>query len=207
MRCHFIRHGKRDRRIGDPSLTSEGREEAERLAGPLKSKGITRIFSSPLKRTRETAEIIATALNLEITEDARLRERMNWGDVESQSFNEFIAQWERCSRERDYEPCVGDSSIDAGRRIEAFVSDCYLHSAGDSVIGVSHGGVLADFLLNVFSSEELSRISSTFCNDPYGSESIPECSVTTVAYDGKEYRLEAVGAVLSEHGLPAEEGR
>ena len=207
MRCHFIRHGKKDGGIGDPSLTSEGREEAERLAGQLKSSGITRIFSSPLARARETAEIIATVLNLEITEDARLRERMNWGDVESQSFDEFIAQWERCSGERDYEPCVGDSSLDAGRRIEAFVSDCYLHSAGDTVIGVSHGGVLADFLLNVFSSEELSRISPAFCNDPYSSDSMRECSITTVAYDGKQYELEAAGAILSDNRLWAGKDR
>ena len=66
MRFHFIRHGKRDHTIGDPSLTSEGRQEAELLAKELASNGIARIFSSPLARTRETAEIIATILNLEV---------------------------------------------------------------------------------------------------------------------------------------------
>ena len=196
MRCHFIRHGKRDLRIGDPSLTSEGRAEAELLAEKLAANRIARIFCSPLARTRKTAEIIAAALNLEVTEDPRLRERINWGDIEGQSFDEFMAQWGRCSRERDYQPGVGDSSIGAGRRIEAFVSDCYLQSSGDTVIGVTHGGVLADFLLNVFSSEELSRISPEFCNDPYSAEAIRECSVTTIAYDGSQYRLDVVGAVL-----------
>ena len=181
MHFHFIRHGKRDHTIGDPSLTSEGRQEAELLARELASNGIARIFSSPLARTRETAEIIATILNLEVTEDSRLRERMNWGDIKGQSFDEFIAQWERCNRERDYRPSVGDSSIEAGRRIEAFVSDCYLQSSKDTVIGVTHGGILTDFLLNVFSSEELSRISPKFCNDPYSGEVMRECSVTTIA--------------------------
>ncbi len=198
MRFHFIRHGKRDRKIGDPSLTSKGREEAELLARKLESNGIARIFSSPLARTRETTEIIATILNLEVSEDSRLRERMNWGDIEGQSFDEFMAQWERCSRERDYRPRVGDSSIETGRRIEAFVSDCYL-SHPDTVIGVTHGGVLADFLLNVFSSEELSRISPKFCNDPYSGEVMRECSITTIAYDGNQYRLDAVGAILFEN--------
>ena len=196
MRCHFIRHGKRERRIGNPSLTSEGREEAERLAGKLVSEGVARIFCSPLARTRETAETIAAVLNLELSEDSRLRERLNWGDIEGQTFDEFMAQWERCSIERDYEPAVGDSSIGAGRRIEAFVSDCHRRSSGDTVIGVTHGGVLADFLLNVFSSEELNSISTEFCNDPYSSEAVRECSVTTIAYDGSQYRLDAVGAVL-----------
>ncbi|MYB57258.1 MAG: histidine phosphatase family protein [Gemmatimonadetes bacterium] len=195
MRFHFIRHGKRDRKIGDPSLTPEGQEETELLARKLASNGIARIFSSPLARTRETAEIIATILNLEVTEDSRLRERMNWGDIEGQSFDEFIAQWERCNRERDYQPGVGDSSIEAGRRIEAFVSDCYRQSSKDTVIGVTHGGVLADFLLNVFSFKELNRISPKFCNDPYRSEVMRECSITTITYDDNQYRLDIVGAM------------
>ena len=180
-------------------MTLKGREEAELLAQKLASNGIARIFSSPLARTRETAGIIATILNLEVTEDSRLRERMNWGDIEGQSFDEFIAQWERCNRERDYRPSVGDSSIEAGRRIEAFISDCYLRSSKDTVIGVTHGGVLADFLLNVFSFEELSRISPKFCNAPSSGEVIRECSFTTIAYDGNQYRLDAIGAILFEH--------
>lgn len=198
MRCYFIRHGKRERRIGDPPLTPEGREEAERLAGKLATHGITRIFSSPLARTRDTAGIIAAVLNLEVTEDSRLRERVNWGNIEGQSFDEFMAQWEYCSRERDYQPAVGDSSVAAGRRIEDFVSDRYRQLSRDTVIGVTHGGVLADFLLNVFSSEKLTRVRPKFCNDPYGGEVLRECSVTTVAYDGSEYRLEAVGAIVIE---------
>ncbi len=196
MRFHFIRHGKRDRKIGDPPLTSEGREEAELLARKLASNGIARIFSSPLARTRETAEIIATILNLEVTEDSRLRERMNWGDIEGQPFDEFVTEWERCSRERDYQPSVGDSSLGAGRRIEAFVSDRYLQAFKDTVIAVTHGGILADFLLNVFSSEELGRVCSKFCDDPYSGEVMRECSITTVSYDGNRHGLDAVGVVL-----------
>ena len=67
------------------------------------------------------------------------------------------------------------------------------------MIGVTHGGVLADFLLNVFSSEELNRISPEFCNDPYSAEAMRECSVTTIAYDGNQYGLEAVGTILFEN--------
>lgn len=196
MHVHFIRHGKRDRTIGDPSLTLEGKEETKLLAKKLASNDIAQIFSSPLARTKETAEIIATILNLEVTEDARLRERMNWGDLQDQPFDEFISQWERCSRERNYQPSVGDSSIDAGKRIEAFVSDSYTQTPKGTVIGVTHGGVLADFLRNVFSFEELNRADPKFCDDPYSGDVIRECSITTVSYDGNHYRLEAVGDIL-----------
>lgn len=198
MRFHFVRHGKRDRKIGDPSLTVEGRDEAEVLAKQFVLNDTTQIFSSPLARTRETAEIIARVLDLEVVVDARLRERMNWGDLEGQSFDDFITEWERCSRERDYQPQIGDSSIDAGRRVEAFVSDCYHQMRNDTVICVTHGGVLADFLLNVFSFEELHRICPSFCDDPYSGNVIQECSVTSMTYDGNQYQLEAIGAILIE---------
>ena len=195
MRVHFIRHGKRDRNIGDPSLTSEGRSEAKKLAMTLVSNNISHIFSSPLARTKETAEIIATTLNLKVIEDARLRERMNWGDLKDQSFDEFISQWERCSQERDYQPSVGDSSINAGKRIEAFVSNNYTKAPKSTVIGITHGGVLADFLRNVFSSEELNHIHPQFCTNPYSAEIIRECSVTTISYDDNEYQLNAIGDI------------
>ncbi len=174
-------------------MTPEGREEAHLVATELSSSN-SGVFSSPLARARETAEVIATALDLEVVEDLRLRERMNWGDVEGQSFDEFVADWDRCSRERAYRPSTGDSSIEAGRRIEAFVSNCHTQSFG-SVVAVTHGGVLADFLLNVFSSEELDPIRPEFRVHPYSSDVIPGCSLTTIEYDDGRYRLGALGVI------------
>ena len=46
MHFHFIRHGKRDRKIGDPSLTLKGREETELLARRLASGNPLRGFAS-----------------------------------------------------------------------------------------------------------------------------------------------------------------
>jgi broad specificity phosphatase PhoE len=196
IRVSFIRHGKRDNRlVWDPSLTPEGRAEAGLLAAQLASLNITEIFISPLARASETAGIIGTTLALEVVENLRLRERMNWGDFEGQTFDDFVAEWDRCSRERDFQPSVGDSSIGAGRRIESFVSDCHARSLG-SVVAVTHGGVLADFLLNVFLLDELDRVRSEFRAHPYSSDVIPECSLTTVDYDGSRYRLRALGVIM-----------
>ncbi len=199
MKIHFIRHGKRDRQqIGDPGLTAAGRAEAGLLAAKLAAESIAAVYSSPLARARETAEIIATALGLAVVEDARLRERMNWGDIADQSIDDFITQWERCSQERDYQPPVGDSSWAAGRRLEEFVANCYQQSSRDTVVAATHGGVLADFLRNVFAPVELDRVQPEFCQQPYSGAVIPECSVTTVSYDGERYRLEAIGVLLFE---------
>ncbi len=203
MRIHFIRHGKRDcQLIGDPGLTAAGRAEAARLAAALAAEPITALFSSPLARARETAAIIAAALGLIVIEDPRLRERMNWGDIADQPFDDFITQWERSSQERDYQPAIGDSSRTAGQRLEEFVADCYRQAAGGSVAAVTHGGVVADFLLNVFDTSDLARIHPDFCRQPYSGVVLPECSMTTLSYDGVCYRLEAIGALPFE-SLPS----
>lgn len=199
MQIHFIRHGKRDRRqIGDPGLSPVGRAEAGRLAEALAAEPIVAVYSSPLARARETADIVAATLGLTVNEDVRLRERMNWGDIVGQPFDDFIAQWERCSQDRNYQPAVGDSSRAAGQRLEAFVTDRYQQRVGSTVVAVTHGGVIADFLLNVFASAELQRVRPEFCREPYSSTIIPECSMTTIRYDGAHYRLEAIGLLLFE---------
>ncbi|RYB03012.1 histidine phosphatase family protein [Lichenibacterium ramalinae] len=46
-------------RMAGVVLSAEGRAEAERLAEALAGRGIARILSSPLERTRETAAIVA----------------------------------------------------------------------------------------------------------------------------------------------------
>ncbi len=44
------------------------------MAARLKQRGIAAIYTSPLRRTRETADALAAATGLPITEDPRLRE-------------------------------------------------------------------------------------------------------------------------------------
>lgn len=58
----------------DMPLSARGREQASALASRLRHRGIGAIYCSPLRRTRETAEALAAATELAITEDSRLRE-------------------------------------------------------------------------------------------------------------------------------------
>jgi len=69
---HLVRHGEslgnvepaRFRR-GDPPLTPRGCEQAARVAEELRHSGICAVFSSPLRRAVETAEVIAASAGLE----------------------------------------------------------------------------------------------------------------------------------------------
>ncbi len=82
----LIRHGQTpDNAAGlilghrDPPLSDAGREEAHRLAARLRGAPIAAVWTSPLRRARETAEIVAAALGVEpvvcaeLTESARGR--------------------------------------------------------------------------------------------------------------------------------------
>ncbi len=55
-------------------LTERGREQARRAAVEIKKLHIDHIYSSPILRARETAEIISRELDMEIEFDQRLRE-------------------------------------------------------------------------------------------------------------------------------------
>jgi broad specificity phosphatase PhoE len=82
MKLILVRHGEtewnKQRRIqgsrSDTRLSQEGLKEADRLAAALRTERIDAIYSSPLKRAAETAQIVAEALKLRIQLFDELRE-------------------------------------------------------------------------------------------------------------------------------------
>lgn len=85
MKIYMVRHGETSwNRRGIyqgqtyTTLNEKGRDEAKKLAGALKNIKFSSIYSSDLPRTRETAEIINSYLNVPIFYDSNLRE-MNFG--------------------------------------------------------------------------------------------------------------------------------
>jgi 2,3-bisphosphoglycerate-dependent phosphoglycerate mutase len=58
----------------DPGLSHLGRRQAEALAAWLVPEGIEAVYTSPLRRSIETAEPVGEALGLTVTPDAALAE-------------------------------------------------------------------------------------------------------------------------------------
>jgi alpha-ribazole phosphatase len=92
----LIRHGElgdryRGRYIGrtDPPLSAEGRRQAAALTGPVSRLNRAHFLASPLRRTRETAEI-ALGANGAFESDANLRE-IDFGRWEGMGFAEIAA--------------------------------------------------------------------------------------------------------------------
>lgn len=191
---YFIRHGAifQAPNLTDPGLSLTGWRQAKATAAYLKQQPLKLIYTSPLLRAKETAFHIAAAHNLEPIEDVRLRERINWGDIPGQSFADFVAMWELGARDRDYVPPVGDSSHQAGERLEMFIRDIHKLYPHDEIAAVTHGGLIADFLLNCFSTEELSQVNPAFARQPYSGTIMQHCSLTLIYYNGEFYKLEQI---------------
>ncbi|QHT61373.1 histidine phosphatase family protein [Paenibacillus lycopersici] len=189
---YLVRHARKDQGIGDVPITQAGILQAQATARWLSEVAvqgsISRIVSSPLRRAVLTAAIIAQATGAAISEDVRLRERANWGDVPGQSFDEFVAMWDRCTRERGFAPPIGDSARRAGDRFASCLLDLSAAHPRESIVIVTHGGILTDFLINVIPECKLERFHPNFIQRQ--SSLISECSITKATCTRGIFELE-----------------
>ena len=145
----LVRHGETDwNRDGrwqggsDTQLNDLGREQARALAEELDGE-IDVLYSSDLARARETAEIVAAKLGLEVRLDPRLRERGfgSWEGLTTIEIEERFADAHR--RWLAGEGAGADDAEafeDFSARVEDFLSDVLRLHPGEEVLVVSHGG-------------------------------------------------------------------
>lgn len=87
---YFLRHGETEynaqQRIAgsvETVLTERGHEEARRAAAALATITVTTLYSSPMKRALDTAQYVATRLDLPVQVIDAIAER-HWGSLEGQ---------------------------------------------------------------------------------------------------------------------------
>ncbi len=190
---YLIRHGEKEEMIGDATLSLIGRMQAHVTARHLQHRPINSVYTSPLRRAEETAVHIASVHGLPLVEDARLRERANWGDLPGQSFMDFVAMWERSTHDPEYIPPAGDSARQAGERMELFLQETAHKHPCDEIVVVAHGGIITDFLAHMIPPEQLEQWHPKFL--AMQSRLIPECSITMVRYYGAQFILEQFARV------------
>ncbi|MEC5384896.1 histidine phosphatase family protein [Uliginosibacterium sp. H3] len=152
-RLCLIRHGETDWNVIarlqgwiDIPLNSLGMQQAAAAAATLQGRHFDALYSSDLSRTRMTAEPISAGLGLAIRSEPRLRER-NLGLLQGLTPAEADAQYPAAygrlkSRRPDYEPPGGESVDVFASRVGAVLDEVLAHHAGQSVLIVTHGGVL-----------------------------------------------------------------
>ncbi|MGW2710506.1 bifunctional RNase H/acid phosphatase [Streptomyces sp. NPDC001356] len=127
----------------DPSLSAAGREQAHRVAESLARRGtIQAVVASPLARTRETAEIVAARLRLDVTVDDGLRET-DFGAWEGLTFGEVrerhpddLDAW--LADPEAHPTGGGESFAETATRIAATRDKLIAAHAGRTVLLVTH---------------------------------------------------------------------
>jgi broad specificity phosphatase PhoE/ribonuclease HI len=149
----LVRHGVTDATKGklfsgglassNPPLNAEGREQARATGewlAPL-SGTFDSLVSSPVRRTRETAEILAEFFDLEVEEEPSIAE-MEFGTWDGMSFTEVHEKWpdEMSSWLGDLEsaPHGGESFRVVEKRVLEGRDRMVASYAGQTVVVVSH---------------------------------------------------------------------
>lgn len=124
------------------ALTDHGRTQAERAAGILREEGIEAVYYSPLRRTRETAEIIARLLNVPIIEDERLRET-DFGRFHGRTEADILVKYPTSASRMHPDTNDEMESIEEVRtRTESFVRDMNAKHQSKKIVLVSHADTL-----------------------------------------------------------------
>lgn len=162
-RILLIRHGSTDPlgqmlygRMPGIHLNEQGRAQSERVAQAIKERySLGEVISSPLERTRETAEFIARAQALNVTTDNDLNE-IDFGSWMGMSFDELRGRedWRRYNESRSTAwPPGGESMMDVQARASralARLMQRQVPEKGATVAVVSHGDVVRALLLLIF---------------------------------------------------------
>jgi broad specificity phosphatase PhoE len=168
MLVHFIRHGESVSNAapgamalpGDEGdrLTERGFEQAREVAEALADLGATRVLTSPLRRARETAQVIAERLELPVVEVDELRELR-----ESDDFGELTLEDQRLRRwsvwmaehgdDPDHSYRGGESFNEITRRVRT-LQERLIADDVERSIAVSHGIFLRFFLMEVVLADE-----------------------------------------------------
>ncbi len=156
-RLLLIRHGRSvwnaARRIqgwADPPLDEVGRAQARHISERLRAERPTKLYTSPLQRAAETAEIIGQALDVPVEADDRLKEH-GVGDLEGLTWEEVVDQYPNLAQH--WEKGSADMLIPGEENFQSFQArvaatcDEIATRHAEEIVGiVTHGGVLSAYL-------------------------------------------------------------
>lgn len=152
-RLVVVRHGETEWNVQgriqghlDSRLTEAGRTQAEAVARRLAGEAIGAVYASDLGRVIETVAPAARVLGREVVTDVRLRER-HLGIFQGKTFPEaerdhpaLFARFKARDRTLDLE--TGETIVHLRDRVAAALADIGARHPGDTVLVVTHGGVL-----------------------------------------------------------------
>ncbi|MCR4306499.1 MAG: class I tRNA ligase family protein, partial [Candidatus Yonathbacteria bacterium] len=167
----LIRHGESEKNVKDIfdhslntyGLTKKGEKEAKELGSELKHASVDYVYSSEVRRAKQTAEIIGKKLSLSVSIAEALNE-MNNGEWDGKGRDDERIRESReaylaLSPEAQYKAPrggTGESWEEVEERIGRFMRGLLEKHAGKTVVLVTHAGLIGYALraLNTLSFQE-----------------------------------------------------
>jgi len=121
-------------------LTEEGKSKVLKTAKKLRKQKVDLIFASPLLRTKETAEIVLTALGLPkeaLIIDPRLKE-VQTGEFEGKTPHEYHAVFKSLEEKFTKAPQGGEHLNDLKKRLGDFLYEVDSKYEGKNILIVTH---------------------------------------------------------------------
>jgi probable phosphoglycerate mutase len=194
---YLLRHGEHGLlgrvlagRMPGVGLTERGRAEIAAAAERLAEANIAAVYSSPLQRTRESAEIVAERLNLPIVFREDVIE-LDFGEWTGATFDAIRAdpRWQLWSTLRSTASIPGGESMrEVQRRVVEALLELHAAHLEDSIVIVSHGDVIRAALVFALGMPL----------DFYGRIEVAQGSISTIRLDPGVIRVIA----LNERPLP-----
>jgi valyl-tRNA synthetase len=126
----------------DVGLSTEGREEASHLAAALKDSNVDVILSSPLKRAKDTAAIVAKLLGLKVIVEPLLTER-DYGVAEGKTMAEVEKQFpDYAIHRRTALITKAETAEQLEQRVLKLFAIITKKYRGKKVVCVTHNGLL-----------------------------------------------------------------
>lgn len=185
---YLVRHGENPANIThefsykkiDYSLTPKGILQAQQTSEYFRGRDIHEIYASPLKRTKETAEIIAQPLHLPVTIMEQFRE-INVGNLEDmppteenwQLHNRIVEDWFEGKHNVTF-PGGEDYNALLNRLRDGLLT-ITTNKTGKNIVVVGHGGIFARTIQDICPDVDVQEILSR----PYYNCSIIEVELKT----------------------------
>ena len=163
---YLTRHGETEWNIekrlqgrGDSPLTENGIQRAKELRDRIKNIDIDVIYSSPIKRALNTANILRGNKNIDIVTDDRLME-MCFGDYEGKKIDIIQKEnpnWDiKLIMQGNVEICSpnGENLKEVRERISKLMNKIIAENMGKSILIVTHG-ITLKALMYYFKDEDV----------------------------------------------------
>ena len=180
-RIFVVRHGAADYEselLSDAGgwLSPLGRQQSRELASQVEGERISRVWTSDLSRAVQTGEIVAARTGVDVTVRTGLRE-FGVGDAagttgDPDPFASTFTAW--LGGDLSARIPGGESGVEVVARYEAVLEEVADAHRGESVLVISHGGVM---------SMVLPLLASNLAPDHTRDIPLPNCGVVALEAD------------------------